>query len=77
MHSDVKPNPVAAMLAILRVFPVQKCAILHLPSQWICFIPEKLEAAFLDFIQPLFAGPLKRGTAGILHHRGSRAPAGH
>jgi hypothetical protein len=62
---------------LARVFPVEKCAILHLPGLWICFIPEKLEAAFLDFIQQLFVGPLKRGAAGILRHRGSRAPAGY
>ena len=62
---------------LARVFPIQKCAILQLPSLWVCFIPEKLEADVLDFIQQLFVGPLKRRAAGILHHRGSRAPAGY
>jgi hypothetical protein len=62
---------------LARVFPIQKCVILQLPSLWVCFIPEKLDADFLDFIQQLFVGPLKRRAAGILHHRGSRAPAGY
>jgi hypothetical protein len=74
MHSDLRPNPVAATRHLARVFPIQKCAILQLPSLWVCFIPEKLEADFLDFIQQLFVGPLKRRAAGILHHRGSVRP---
>jgi len=49
-----------------RVFSIQKRPVLHLPGLRIRFIPEKLEAAFLDFIQQLFVGSLKWRAARIL-----------
>jgi hypothetical protein len=36
-----------------------------------------LEAAFLDFIQQLFVGPLKRRATRILHQLRRRGPAGY